>query len=272
MEKIRKILNNISPVKKAVTLGVLAFGPVSGENTPLKDIEVLAEAQKHQTEVVLENSTEATTDSTKSSIEWVVDSTKADSTESSKEDHGHQETVEILSPEIIGYVLDTSQSRVTSDYGMRIHPVSKKDKLHDGLDFSAKEGTRVKALGEEMKVIVVSHWDSVSAAGNYIKLETADGSRRVTYMHLSEIQTEVGKTIPKGGIVALSGSTGVGTAAHLHIKVEKRVVLKDGTVTYVSEDPKIFLNEIDAEKKAAKRTEEWKETAVNVTRDRLQLP
>lgn len=100
--------------------------------------------------------------------------------------------------------------KVTSDYGMRRHPITKKYSMHHGLDLKARYESvfsmlpgRVANVGE----------DQIS--GKYIIIETGD--IKISYCHLSEIRVAKGQSVRAGVIVAISGNTGRSTGPHLHI-------------------------------------------------------
>ncbi|MFK7970101.1 MAG: M23/M56 family metallopeptidase [Bacteroidia bacterium] len=105
-------------------------------------------------------------------------------------------------------------SRVVSHFGMRYSPISKKKKMHNGVDLHAAEGTDVVAVADG--IVTVSE-----EKGNYgllIAIEHADNI--VTrYAHLADLLVPVGQKVKQGDIIALSGNTGVSTAPHLHYEV-----------------------------------------------------
>ena len=107
-----------------------------------------------------------------------------------------------------------SYSRMTSDYGWRIHPIYGTQRLHNGMDFGASTGTPIMAAydGEG----VVSTYSS--SAGNYIMINHGGGLSTV-YMHCSKLIAKVGDTVKKGDVIGLVGSTGNSTGPHLHFSV-----------------------------------------------------
>ncbi len=107
-----------------------------------------------------------------------------------------------------------SYSRMTSDYGWRIHPIYGTQRLHNGMDFGASTGTPIMAAydGE----VVVSTYSS--SAGNYIMINHGGGLSTV-YMHCSKLIAKVGDTVKKGDVIGLVGSTGNSTGPHLHFSV-----------------------------------------------------
>ncbi|PWJ56255.1 Murein DD-endopeptidase MepM and murein hydrolase activator NlpD, contain LysM domain [Quadrisphaera granulorum] len=114
---------------------------------------------------------------------------------------------------------------VTSSFGYRIHPVYHVRRLHAGTDLRAACGTPVYAAADGEVVRA----GPGTGYGNILVIDHGTiGGRDVAtaYAHLSRFAASVGKDVKKGDLVAYSGSTGVGTACHLHFEV--RV---DGTPT-----------------------------------------
>jgi murein DD-endopeptidase MepM/ murein hydrolase activator NlpD len=116
---------------------------------------------------------------------------------------------------------------ITSGYGMRSDPFTKRPSFHSGLDISGKTGDPVHAAAAG--TVIATGWDS--QLGNYIRLEHTRGLRTV-YMHLSAILVEKGDTVTKGQRIGKVGSTGRSTGSHLHYEV-----LKNGQPA----DPRTYL-------------------------------
>jgi murein DD-endopeptidase MepM/ murein hydrolase activator NlpD len=107
------------------------------------------------------------------------------------------------------------QMRMTSPFGMRMHPKLKKRLLHKGVDFGAPKGTPVKATGPG-KVIRA---EDCGAAGNCVVLEHPDGWTSA-YFHLSKIDVKLGEEVEAEQLIGKVGSTGRSTGPHLHFQVE----------------------------------------------------
>jgi murein DD-endopeptidase MepM/ murein hydrolase activator NlpD len=105
--------------------------------------------------------------------------------------------------------------RMTSPFGMRMHPKLKKRLLHKGVDFGAPKGTPVKATGPG-KVIRA---EDCGAAGNCVVLEHPDGWTSA-YFHLSKIDVKLGEEVEAEQVIGRVGSTGRSTGPHLHFQVE----------------------------------------------------
>lgn len=113
-------------------------------------------------------------------------------------------------------MIDKIDHKLSSDYGMRIHPISGQDKLHEGTDFALNTGTKVK-LPSKGEVIFAGD------NGGYGKTVIVDHGHGITslYAHLSEITVKVGDRLGKKALVGKVGSTGVSTGPHLHFEVRK---------------------------------------------------
>ncbi len=103
--------------------------------------------------------------------------------------------------------------RVTSTFGMRVHPISGKRKMHTGTDYAAPAGTPVWAVGSG-KVVYAGR------RGGYGKLVEIQhpGGVRTRYGHLSRILVRRGQTVRQHQTIGRVGSTGYATGAHLHFE------------------------------------------------------
>ena len=103
---------------------------------------------------------------------------------------------------------------LTSNYGMRTHPVLGGTRKHHGIDLAAPTGTPVYATADG----VVSKADWFSSYGLYISLEHG-ASLQTRYAHLSRLAVAAGDTVRKGDLIGYVGSTGRSTGPHLHYEV-----------------------------------------------------
>lgn len=111
-------------------------------------------------------------------------------------------------------VAPVERGKVTSPFGMRMHPVEKKRMRHWGTDIGAPIGTPVRAPGPG----VVSRAENVEAYGNILEI-THPGGIVTRYSQLDNFEAEVGDRVPAGALVARVGSSGRSTGPHLHIEV-----------------------------------------------------
>ena len=113
-------------------------------------------------------------------------------------------------------VKNENLKRMASGYGMRMHPILKYRKMHNGMDFSAPTGSLVYATGDA----VVKKAQRTTGFGNLVVLDHGFGYETY-YAHLSEFKVRRGQKVKRGEIIAEGGSTGLSTAPHLHYEVHK---------------------------------------------------
>ena len=107
-----------------------------------------------------------------------------------------------------------SYTRVSDDYGMRIHPILGIQQLHNGVDFAAPKGTAIYAAYDG--VVVAATYSGTM--GNYVMIDHGDGLYTI-YMHASQLYVEKDDIVVRGETIAAVGSTGRSTGNHLHFSV-----------------------------------------------------
>jgi murein DD-endopeptidase MepM/ murein hydrolase activator NlpD len=107
-------------------------------------------------------------------------------------------------------------ARITSGFGMRVHPLLGYTRMHQGIDFGVPSGTPVYAAGDG--VVEEARW--AGGYGRWLKLRHSDGWE-TGYGHLSGWAVRPGQYVRQGQVVAYSGSTGESTGPHLHYEVIK---------------------------------------------------
>ncbi len=103
---------------------------------------------------------------------------------------------------------------VTSDYGMRMHPILKVNKMHTGIDIAAPNGTPICAVADGTVISVC--WNN--AYGNMLIIDNGSGVCTL-YAHMSKFGTSEGKYVLAGDVIGYVGSTGWSTGNHLHFEV-----------------------------------------------------
>ena len=104
--------------------------------------------------------------------------------------------------------------RLTSDFGMRWHPVLGGHRMHKGIDLSSPIGTPVHATADG----VIGRADWFSSYGLYIAIEHG-GALETRYGHLSRVNVAAGQFVHKGDVIGYVGTTGRSTGPHLHYEV-----------------------------------------------------
>ena len=105
-------------------------------------------------------------------------------------------------------------SRITSQFGMRTHPITGVYKLHTGTDISAPIGANFIAANDG--IVIKASYNR--AYGNMVIVDHGGGVSTL-YAHGSEILVQVGQTVKKGEPVLKVGSTGYSTGAHAHFEI-----------------------------------------------------
>lgn len=107
-----------------------------------------------------------------------------------------------------------ASSRITSQYGYRIHPVYKTKKFHSGIDIGAPYGVDILAAADGTVTLATTN-------GGYGKCIIINHGSGITtlYGHNSTLLVSVGNKVTKGQVIAKAGSTGVSTGPHLHFEV-----------------------------------------------------
>ena len=102
---------------------------------------------------------------------------------------------------------------ISSPFGWRIHPITKRRQFHRGIDIAAPTGTPIFAPMDGI----------VTFAGNMggygLTVEISNGSYRFRFGHLSRIDVYIGQKVKQGELIGRVGSTGRSTGPHLHFEV-----------------------------------------------------
>lgn len=104
--------------------------------------------------------------------------------------------------------------RVTSRYGNRLHPITGKYAVHNGIDIAAEKGTEIAAAYDGTVTA-----DGYSDSYGYYIIVAHGNNVRTLYAHCSKLLLSEGDTVKKGDILALVGSTGRSTGPHVHFEV-----------------------------------------------------
>ena len=115
-------------------------------------------------------------------------------------------------------VLPTSSpmphARLTSSFGRRVDPFTRRWAMHSGQDFSGGHGHAIKAPAAGTVRLAERH----GAYGNLVEIDHGLGIR-TRFGHLSKIRVKAGQQVKEGQILGNQGSTGRSTGSHLHYEV-----------------------------------------------------
>ncbi len=106
--------------------------------------------------------------------------------------------------------------RLTSTFGMRWHPLLRRRKMHFGIDWAAKPGTRVLAAGSG----TIEFAGRKGGYGNFVRIRHRNGYT-TTYAHMLRLAqgAKAGVKVRQGQVIGYVGSTGLSSGPHLHFEV-----------------------------------------------------
>lgn len=105
-------------------------------------------------------------------------------------------------------------ARMTSSFGMRLHPVLGFSRMHKGVDFNAGHGQTIMAAGGG--TVSFAGWHG--GHGKYVMIRH-NKDLATAYAHMSQIDVRPGQRIGQGQRIGAVGSTGLSTGPHLHYEV-----------------------------------------------------
>lgn len=110
----------------------------------------------------------------------------------------------------------TDSSRITSEFGLRSDPFTRRLAQHSGIDLGGNSGDPVYAAGGG--TVIESAYNR--SRGHYIIIEHDSGYKSV-YMHLRKRLAAVGQKVEQGEQIGLLGTSGRSTGPHLHFEIWK---------------------------------------------------
>jgi len=116
----------------------------------------------------------------------------------------------------VGFINPVKNGRLTQRFGQKIHPITKNEYFHKGIDLAAKSGTDIEAAANG-KVAAVDYNEQ---QGHYIVLSHKDGYSS-SYSHLGKVVVSVGSIVRQGEVIAKLGNSGVSTGPHVHFEIRK---------------------------------------------------
>ncbi|MDR0631392.1 MAG: peptidoglycan DD-metalloendopeptidase family protein [Holosporales bacterium] len=134
----------------------------------------------------------------------------------------YSETGSSLKTEFLITPIRTRNARISSKFGMRLHPIFKVMKKHCGIDYEARYGTEVFAAANG---VVVSA-GSFGGYGLYVRIRHSNGFE-TAYGHLSALLVRRGDRVSQGDCIGRVGSTGHATGSHLHHEVIRNQIHVD---------------------------------------------
>ena len=131
--------------------------------------------------------------------------------------------------------LKPCEGRLADDFGMRMHPIFKIMRMHNGVDIITDTGTKVYAPGSAIV-------DFIGWRGGYgLTLELDHGfGYKTIFAHLESVKVKQGQHLQRGDFIALSGNSGkLSTGPHLHYEVRNNGIALDPR-NFIYDDVNIF--------------------------------
>lgn len=111
-------------------------------------------------------------------------------------------------------LLQPVPGRITSNFGMRRHPILGYLRRHAGMDFRAPYGQPIVAVTDGY----VASAGRAGGCGNAVRLNHT-GGLATRYCHMSRMAVSAGQSVRRGQVIGYVGSTGLSTGAHLHYEM-----------------------------------------------------
>jgi murein DD-endopeptidase MepM/ murein hydrolase activator NlpD len=119
---------------------------------------------------------------------------------------------------------------ITSNYGLRMHPILGYARMHRGLDFRAAFGTPIMAVADGR--VTAAGW--AGGYGRQVRLSHSGGIA-TSYSHMSRIAVAPGTSVRRGQVIGYVGTTGLSTGPHLHYEMYRNgVTINPRSVRFTS--------------------------------------
>lgn len=102
---------------------------------------------------------------------------------------------------------------ITSNYGLRMHPILGYARMHRGIDMRASYGTPILAVADG--TVARAGW--AGGYGRQVRLNHANGLA-TSYSHMSRIAVQPSARVRQGQVIGYIGTSGLSTGAHLHFE------------------------------------------------------
>lgn len=112
------------------------------------------------------------------------------------------------------FVYPVMGTRLSSDYGMRKHPVHKVKRHHHGIDLAAPVSSPIRAIAAGR----VMYADPYGSYGRLVVIQHSNGLTS-HYGHCHDLKVNPGQAVRAGEIIGTVGNTGQSTGPHLHFEV-----------------------------------------------------
>jgi murein DD-endopeptidase MepM/ murein hydrolase activator NlpD len=118
--------------------------------------------------------------------------------------------------------------RMSSVFGLRVHPLLGTLRRHAGIDFAAPLGTPVRAVGDG--AVITAGW--AGGFGKLVEIRHRDGLvTRYGHLRAFAPTLRAGQVVTQGEVIGFVGSTGLSTGPHLHFETLVDGVSREPTRT-----------------------------------------
>ncbi|WP_051315551.1 M23 family metallopeptidase [Arenibacter certesii] len=124
--------------------------------------------------------------------------------------------------------LEKDNFTITSNYGIRVHPITRKEKKHYGIDLATTPGKKVYASASGTILDILY---SKKGYGTHIIIKHRFGFETL-YGHLNKVLVRKGQTVDQHEIIGMVGNTGNSTGYHLHYEILKNQVKIDPLASF----------------------------------------
>jgi murein DD-endopeptidase MepM/ murein hydrolase activator NlpD len=109
-----------------------------------------------------------------------------------------------------------AKGQITSGFGIRLHPVTGENAMHEGLDIANSRWTPIFATADGIVV-------TCNQSGNFGNLVVLDHGNGYTtkFGHMTKIMVEKGQLVKRYGLIGYMGDSGRATGIHLHYEVHR---------------------------------------------------
>lgn len=117
-----------------------------------------------------------------------------------------------------GFLFPVPGGRITSPFGMRYHPIKHAYRMHEGVDIGKGFGAPIFAAADG----VVVEDRAASGYGWIVVIQHPNGLKTLYgHMYPKDVKVHVGDHVTRGQVIALMGSNGISTGAHVHFEVRR---------------------------------------------------
>ncbi len=127
---------------------------------------------------------------------------------------------EASSAKFIAPIRNQDLTKVSSRFGMRMHPIKKVKMMHNGIDYVAPLNTGVLAIADGTVRNIKLNPEEGKGYGKFLIIDHENGFSSL-YAQLNAYNVKEGQTVKQGDVIAYLGSTGLSTGPHLHFELKK---------------------------------------------------